>query len=100
MDKKKVKPDWCDYEDAALPGFGCWHLLNGKVKGRHSCRGCERFVPDAEKDKAIEKKAKKKEPHNPSLLDLMTTSGSWFCYGLVVGFALGALFVIGMISQR
>jgi len=38
-----VQPEWCTYPDAAMPVWGCWSLLNGRVTGEDFCKGCEMY---------------------------------------------------------
>lgn len=45
MDKNEVRkykqPEWCTYPDASKPFWGCWSLLDGKVKDENFCLTCE-----------------------------------------------------------
>ena len=45
MEEKEAKqyeqPEWCTYPDASKPFWGCWSLLDGKVKNEDFCRTCE-----------------------------------------------------------
>lgn len=44
------QPEWCTYPDAAIPVFGCWSLLNGRVTGEDFCKGCELRKENTEQD--------------------------------------------------
>ena len=48
QDMGYVQPDWCTYPDALDGMMGCWSLINGKVKGETSCKGCECYRVKAE----------------------------------------------------
>lgn len=45
-----VQPEWCEYPDAAMPVFGCWSLLNGRVTGEDFCKGCEMHKENIRQD--------------------------------------------------
>jgi hypothetical protein len=44
------QPEWCTYPDAAMPVFGCWSLLNGRVTGEDFCKSCELYKEHTAQD--------------------------------------------------
>jgi hypothetical protein len=47
--KKLTKPEWCDYPDAEVPGWGCYSLWFGKVTGEDYCKDCECHIENVKK---------------------------------------------------
>lgn len=47
--KEYPQPEWCSYPNAIQGVMGCWYLMEFKVRGRPSCRGCAYYI---EKSKA------------------------------------------------
>jgi hypothetical protein len=51
MEEKKniVKPTWCTYPNAEVPGWGCYSLWLGKVTGENYCKDCECHIENVKK---------------------------------------------------
>ena len=37
------QPEWCMYQDANRPIWGCWSLLSGRVTSEEYCKDCELY---------------------------------------------------------